>query len=232
MTCASDAGVTIRAIGGAAIAIRCPAAKAAPFARPYKDIDVVTRGEAKNELERLFTETGYNAEPEFNAINAHRRLIFWDPSVGRKVDVFVDRIEMCHTLDIRDRLELDRDTLALADLLLLKLQIVEATEKDHLDALTLLADHGIGPEGIDGDYVADLLAKDWGWWRTVTRNLDRLLAFLRTFSALEGRGRETVEARIRQLVAQIENTPKSRRWRMRARVGERMQWYELPEETE
>jgi hypothetical protein len=32
------------------------------------------------------------------------------------------------------------------------------------------------------------------------------------------------------LAARIEAAPKSRRWRMRAKIGERKRWYELPEE--
>jgi hypothetical protein len=227
---ADDAGAPLRAMGGAAIALRCPAAGSAPFARSYKDIDFATRSGAVKGLEHLFAGAGYASDAEFNAINAHRRLIFWDPAVERKVDLFVDRVEMCHALDIRDRLELDRGTLTLADLLLLKLQIVEATDKDHTDALALFVDHPVDAGGIDGEYLAGLLAKDWGWWRTATRNLERLLAFaptLPSFARLD-----QVEGSIRQLLAQVENEPKSRRWRMRARVGERVQWYELPEEVE
>jgi hypothetical protein len=227
---ASDAGPTLRAMGGAAIAIRCPAAKSAPFARTYKDIDFATRSGANEELERLFGLAGYTSDLEFNAINAHRRLIFWDPRIERKVDVFVDRIEMCHALDIKDRLGLDRDTLPLADLLLLKLQIVEATDKDYVDALTLFVDHSVDASGIDGDYVAGLLANDWGWWRTATQNLERLLGYVPTLPAFPAR--DKVEGGIRHLLSKVKNAPKSRRWRMRARVGERKRWYELPEEVE
>jgi hypothetical protein len=137
---------------------------------------------------------------------------------------------MCHALDVRDRLELDTETLPLADLLLLKLQIVEATEKDDVDALALFADHPVGPDGIDGQYLAGLLAKDWGWWRTATRSLERLLGVAATLP--DSAVRQEVESRIRRLLAQIEAAPKTRRWRIRARVGERVQWYELPEEVE
>ena len=40
--------------------------------------------------------------------------------------------------------------------------------------------------------------------------------------------------RLRQaerLLAFAEATPKSLKWKVRARVGERVQWYELPEEV-
>jgi len=226
---ANDAGIALRAMGGTAIAMRCPAAKSGPFARPYKDIDFATRSGANAAIEGLFAEAGYSSDAEFNAINAHRRLIFWDPRAERKVDVFIDRIEMCHALDIKDRVLLEKETLPLADLLLLKLQIVEATDKDRADALTLFVDHQVSADGIDGDYIAGLLARDWGWWRTATENLDRLLAHIHPFPHFDSRA--TVEARIRDLASQIAAVPKSRRWKVRARVGERVRWYELPEEV-
>ncbi len=202
---ASDAGATLRAMGGAAIAIRCRAAECAPFARSYKDIDFATRSGSNKKLERLFELAGYTSDPEFNAINAHRRLIFWDPRMERKVDVFVDQIEMCHALDIKDRIELERETLPLADLLLLKLQIVESTGKDYVDALTLFVDHSVDASGIDGDYVAGHLAKDWGWWRTATQNLQRLLGYIPTLPDFPGR--DKAEAGIRHLLAQVEDAP-------------------------
>ena len=34
-----------------------------------------------------------------------------------------------------------------------------------------------------------------------------------------------------RLLAFAEATPKSLKWKVRARVGERVQWYELPEEV-
>jgi hypothetical protein len=88
----------------------------------------------------------------------------------------------------------------------------------------------VDPTGIDGDYVADLLAKDWGWWRTATRNLERLQAHVQTLGDLPTR--LVLEGRVQELLTQIEAVPKSRKWKMRARVGERVTWYELPEEVE
>jgi len=42
----------------------------------------------------------------------------------------------------------------------------------------------------------------------------------------------TVRARIDALHEAIEQAPKSRGWRMRARIGERKRWYEEPEEVD
>jgi hypothetical protein len=42
---------------------------------------------------------------------------------------------------------------------------------------------------------------------------------------------ETIEQRLDQLWERIEAQPKSVKWRLRARVGDRISWYELPEEV-
>jgi hypothetical protein len=40
-----------------------------------------------------------------------------------------------------------------------------------------------------------------------------------------------VHARIREYLQAMDAQPKSRRWKLRAKVGDRKQWYELPEES-
>lgn len=226
---AREAQIPLRAMGGVAVALRCPTAGSPPLARDYQDVDFATTSGRNAAIEALFKEAGYSCDPEFNAINGHRRLMFWDSQAGRKVDVFVDQIEMCHALDVRERVDLDEETLPLADLLLLKLQVVETAQKDYLDLMALFADHPIEPGAIDGDYVAEVLARDWGWWRTVTGSLDRLMEHMSTVSNFAPR--DDVAARIDALAEQIAAAPKSRRWKVRARVGERVSWHNLPEEV-
>ena len=226
---AREAQIPLRAMGGVAVALRCPTAGSPPLARDYQDVDFATTSGGNAAIEALFKDAGYSCDPEFNAINGHRRLMFWDSQAGRKVDVFVDQIEMCHALDVRERVGLDEETLPLADLLLLKLQVVETAQKDYLDLMALFADHPIEPGAIDGNYVAEVLARDWGWWRTVTGSLDRLMEHMSTLSDFASR--DDVAARVDALAEQIAAAPKSRRWKVRARVGERVSWHNLPEEV-
>jgi hypothetical protein len=42
---------------------------------------------------------------------------------------------------------------------------------------------------------------------------------------------ELVADRLRRLRSGLDAVPKTRGWRMRARVGDRKRWYELPEEV-
>jgi hypothetical protein len=40
----------------------------------------------------------------------------------------------------------------------------------------------------------------------------------------------TVHAKVTELLERLERTPKSRGWRLRSRVGDRVRWYELPDD--
>jgi hypothetical protein len=126
---ANDAGVPIRLTGGVGIAQCCPSASSEPLKRTYADIDIVGRSRERRAIRDLVTELGYKPDAEFNAVHGARRLLFWDSSNARQLDVFLDRYEMCHTIDLRERLELCQMTLTPADLLLTKLTVVEATRK-------------------------------------------------------------------------------------------------------
>ena len=224
---ARERNTTLRALGGVAVQMRCPSAKLPALARRPKDLDFASISKHRTEVIDLFRATGYQADEEFNALHGKTRLFFWDEENSRQADIFLDRVTMCHTLDLKDRIEQDHDTLSVSDLLLLKLQVFETNDRDYKDALSLLLDHADG--GIDVDYIADLLAGDWGWWRTATMVLERLDRYARE---LDGFDRANdVHHLIRELLGAIEARPKSRRWKMRARIGERARWYELPEET-
>jgi hypothetical protein len=228
---AEGEGVVLRALGGVAVAIRCPSGRVPPLARPYADIDLATDGASRERVTELLGELGYAADREFNVLHGHRRLYFWDTANERQLDVFVDEARLCHRIDFRGRLELEALTIPLADLLLTKLQIVETNEKDMLDVCAILADHEFteGGAGIDADHIARLAAVDWGLWRTLVMIIERTEAFAVEIAGF-GAGVRVAE-RLRQLKSVLYAAPKSRSWRLRARIGERKRWYDLPEET-
>lgn len=226
---AEAAGVVLRALGGLAVNLLCPSARVPPLARTYKDLDFAGRRGDARAITDLLRDLGYAPDEEFNALHGHKQLYFWDPANGRQLDVFVERIHLSHDLDVGGRLEETSMTLSPADLLLTKLQVVEVNEKDLKDACALLADHPISPDGIDPARIVEVLGADWGWWRTCTRTLESVVAYARALDGFGGRDRVLRSAR--ELGERIDEAPKSLRWRMRAIVGERMRWHELPEET-
>jgi len=220
--------IRARAVGGLAVLLRCPSAADPPLARDYKDLDLATRYSEVRPLTQALEELGYEADREFNALHGRERLLFWDAANGRQLDVFVDRMILCHTLEFGHRVELEPRTLPLADLLLTKLQVVEINERDLMDAAAILADHELAADGVDAERVTEVLAADWGWWRTATATLERVAGYAGEVGDFPAAA--TVAERVGALGERIEAAPKSRRWRMRAKIGERKRWYELPEE--
>jgi len=233
-------GLQVRLMGGLAFHALCPE-WTARIDRDGRDIDLATRGRDRKALSELLAAEGYAADRQYNALYGHKQLYFVDPAWSRPVDVLVDRLEMCHTFEFGDRLGVGDRTLPPAELLLSKLQVVKINRKDVLDALALLAEHPLAPDDAAGTAISlrritELTSADWGWWRTVTGNLDKLDAFLagdvRPGDLDFGRAaRFEPGAQVAALREAIDRAPKSTRWKLRARVGERVPWYQEPEEV-
>lgn len=230
-----EAGIHARLLGGLAVAERVSPAVRAMFGRTCGDIDIViTPRRASAGLVALMEANGYVEDVEFNAMNGRTRLVFADQHRGRDVDVFVESFEMCHIIPLRLD-EADRRgnrTLLLSDLMLTKLQIVRLTEKDVTDAVMLLMTYEVSGDddtAIDGAHIASLCGRDWGLWRTTSENLLRIDAAL---DALDASAVQIADAkrRLGMLAELVESEPKSTKWRVRARVGERVRWYEEPDE--
>lgn len=220
---ADEEGLTLRAIGGLAVSIRCPSAARPPLAREYKDLDVVGLSSERQQIDSFLTRLGYTSDAEFNLLQGHQRLLHYDRLNGRQLDTFLDQFQMCHTLELRGRLALEALTLPAADLLLSKLQVVETNERDLKDMVALLLD-----AEIDAARIARVCAGDWGWWRTATEVLEKV----RAYAEHVGVEPDAVRSRVEELRHRIDEEPKSLRWRARAKVGDRVRWYELPEENE
>jgi hypothetical protein len=227
---ADDLDLPLRLLGGVAIALLCPSARRPPLQRSYADIDFATTGAAREEVIGLMESLSYAPDREFNMLHGQRRLYFWDEGNRRQVDVFVDEANLCHRIDLRDRLEAGPATLSLADLAVLKLQVVETNEKDYLDICAIFADHALSEDdsGIDSTYIAALAGSDWGLWRTLRMVAERSVRFARDLTGFEAADR--VAKRLDGLLAELDTVPKSRGWKLRARIGDRKRWYELPEE--
>ena len=234
---ARQAGLAIRAIGGIAVALVAPTVRRLEPRRTYHDIDLVAPA-ATAAVTRVLTALDYEPAREFNTLNGSERLLFHDAD-GRRVDVFIDTLRMCHELRLADRTRSEAWpwTLPPADLLLSKLQIVEQTDRDGQDVLALLADHELVESehgGIELPRLRQVCGADWGWWRTVDGNLDRLIARWAEPAAGEtapAGARSSALARARTVRADLAACPKSMGWRARAAVGTRIRWYDLPEEV-
>jgi len=221
----NDRGLSLRALGGIGVAFQCPTAMHPPLARAWKDLDFIAFSGQRRELEAYLESCGLRGDRGFNALHGHQRLIYAHAEHGYEVDIFIDRLVMCHTLELSDRLSRHELTLDPADLLLTKLQVVQTNERDFMDIAAILCDHDVDEERIVG-----LLSREWGWWRTATQVLERSASYSRTLADFPAR--ERMLGSLEGLQQAIESAPKSRSWRMRARIGDRVRWYDLPEEDD
>lgn len=222
----------LRLLGGVAVRLRASVLLPAAFERSYGDLDFVGAARSTAAITRFFESDGYESDRGFNALQGRQRLIFLDIEHRRKVDVFVGEFEMCHAVPMEERLELEPRTVPLAELVLTKLQVVELNEKDVRDALALVHGHEVAErdgDAINAARIAELCACDWGLWRTITANIRRCRELAGRYE-LSAEELATMTGRLDALLDRIDAEPKSRRWRLRARVGERVRWYELPEE--
>jgi hypothetical protein len=230
---ASDQGVPLRLLGGVAVRMKAPSVPPS-LERDYKDIDFAVTKKAGGAADKLLKEAGYEPHVAFNAMHAKERGLYYDEGNGRQVDLFIQSFRMCHEIPLGDRLDVERDTVPLAELMLTKLQIIEVNEKDIRDTVLLFHGHPIADDddgAVNGAHIAKLCADDWGLWRTITANLERCRSHVGDYELPAG-DRERIEGRFDELLQRIEDEPKSRGWRRRAKVGERKRWYELPEEVE
>jgi hypothetical protein len=231
---AASHSVEIRLIGGLAVRDHAEDGLHPAFERRYKDIDVVVPKGGGRDATRLLQQLGYAPNESFNVMNGNRRLLFYDLTNERQLDVFIGSFEMCHAIPVAERMEVDPRTVPLAELLLTKLQVVELNEKDRRDALALLHHHELSGDDanhVNADRVAGLLAADWGLWRTTTMNLGRSRDAVGEYALSDGE-RQALVDRIAALERRIEDEPKSTKWKMRDRVGDRKKWYQEPEEVD
>ena len=202
---------------------------------PPKDLDFICRARDRGGLRALFAERGYAVDRDMLVAMEGARYAFQNSESGLKIDLFVDRLEFCHTIALGDRLERPGVAIPLEELLLHKLQIVAPTKGDLVDLGVLFYLHEpAAGAGFELARLIEPLAGDWGFCHTVESNLAKLVRHAEEggYATLgEGAGAR-IAARVRALEAAIAAAPKSMRWKLRARIGERMQWWQDVDDRE
>jgi hypothetical protein len=240
VTEAAEAGITLRVVGSAGIRLHCaqPGPLMDQLDRPAKDIDFIVPQQHRKGMRRLLESRGYVADRDLLIAMEGTRYSFTHPGHGTDIDVFVERLAFCHTIEVRDRLDVHPVTIPLEELLLQKVQIVEMTTTDLIDVSVLLATHDVAGHGgeaesIDVGHIAQLLSRDWGFHHTATRNLRRVRdEGGAPVSNLDEQSRGLARDRAGRLLEAIDAEPKSLGWRMRDRVGERKQWWQDVDDKE
>ncbi len=227
--------VIMRLIGALAFRTHCPQFGHIQdeLGRKFTDIDFASYRRFIKDIRRLLSELGYLEEKMVTQLFGDARLLFNDPVYDRHIDIFFEQLDFCHPVSFSGRLEVEELTLPLAELLLEKMQIVQINEKDLIDSIMLFREHPIGEgdrETVNAEVIASTLGDDWGFWRTVTGNLNLLDQMLDQYTGLKDEDRQVVRERIHQLQVRIESQPKTVKWKLRSRIGERVKWYKDVEE--
>lgn len=233
---AREKGLVLRIMGATAVRIHCPKFSYMHDAlqREITDIDFIGYGKQNSGVLKMLEGLGYAADKRMRMFQFLGRYLYENPTNKRHIDVFFDKLEFCHTIDFKGRLEIDYPTISLSDIFLQKMQIVQINEKDIKDVIVMLREHEIGTEGeemIDSGYISGLLSRDWGFWYTLTTNLEKLRAFLPEYHGLSLEDRSDISVKIDKLSEAIEKREKSFGWKMRAKTGTKQRWYREVDET-
>lgn len=228
---ASKKGIVLRLIGALGILkhLKRNVSLFGSLGRELSDIDFVSYSKFETEIQKLLSYLGYEMQGSIGfTASIARRGIFFHKVNGRVVDIFYDKLIMNHTVDLSKRLEVDYPTIPLAELFLSKMQIVEINYKDLTDTSILLLEHEIGEkddETINIKVVTEALSKDWGFYFTVTTNLQKLKKFVPSFETFNENQKAEILNKADTLLKFIEDEPKSLKWKMRSKIGPKIPWY-------
>jgi hypothetical protein len=233
----SDAGIIMRVIGSLAFQMHCPkfGYLQAAMGRAYTDIDFAAYQKQSKEIGALMTRLGYKENREVFIVSEGNRAIFERAEIGIHIDVFFEKLAFSHVIYWNNRLEVDNPSIPLAEMLLEKMQIVQINEKDVIDTIMLLLEHPFGDtdqEVINIKYIAGLCGNDWGLWRTITMNLDKVCQLAQGYPQLTVEQKGKIDAQVKSALDRIEQEPKSFAWRLRSRVGDRVKWYRDVDEVQ
>lgn len=233
---ADNAGLMLRVIGSLSFQMHCPkyGYLQQAMGRAYTDIDFAAYKTQTREVQALMAGLGYLEERDVFIFSEGNRSIFHHPYHPIHVDVFYDKLDFCHVIYWNGRLEVDAPTIPLSEMLMEKMQIVKINEKDIIDTIMLLLEHRLGDsdqEVINIRRIAQLCAKDWGLWRTITMNLEKVAQLAQTYPQLDQEQKTYIQQQVNQAISALNAEPKTTSWRLRARVGDRVKWYKEVDEV-
>lgn len=253
---ARDKGIVLRVLGAVAVYIHTmdkpESLKIYNYLKRFEgeealftDLDLIAYSKQRSNIISFFEkDLGFQADPYVKALFGAKRLIYYHPRGLYSIDIFFDKLEFSHDIDFgkpgKGRLELDYPTITLADLVLEKLQIHRINRKDLVDLAVLLHGHELcretpvkSRECIDDDYIASILANDWGFWYDATTNLNKLANLVSAeLQRINENAARVVLNRIGMLMDSVEKKPKSKEWIKRSKIGTSKPWYREVEELE
>ncbi len=236
-------GVDARLVGGLAVLALC--ADPEVCRRDHRDLDLVAPKPAAGRLLATLARLGYEENRHVRLASGGALLQAYRPCAhdgpaGRlhaddRVDVYLDAFRLHHTVGLRRRLRREAYTLSPSDVLLAKLLRTHMSAADVLDVATLLRDVEVRDEERPGmigrRYLARVCARDWGLYHDVSGNLERMAGEAARLGLREREARR-VRSTAAGILEALAAARKGPRWRLRARIGERLPWYDAVDESD
>jgi hypothetical protein len=250
VTKAEEFGVHFRLVGGLAIRLHVQPHGLEDLYKSLKrlgdkieitDIDGAISYKHMKKMDKFMSKMGYMKRKPTLSTAASQRRIYVHPKNWWFIDCFYGKIKFNHDIELdHKRLGLETFTLPLAELLLGKTQIVNMNYKDIADTIMLLLAHTIGysdePDVINIKYIGEKYFKKgayaWGFYHTVTTNLQNIKNVLPDFKELSGEQQSTIAEKIDEMLEFFEKMPKNRSWKARAKIGSAKKWYRPVETTQ
>jgi len=224
-------GAILRLIGGLAVRNHCEIIDFCE--RDYGDIDLVGLKKHFKKINETFKELGYKENRNVAIATSGQQMQFYKEDLEDHVDVFLDTFRMEHDVVLKDRLTIEDYTISISDILITKLQIYTMNEKDLRDILTIVKDIPLGEEDKSGminkRYISKLCSRDWGLYTDIISNIDKCLNLMHHYN-LSLEEVEQIQNKLKKIKEMIEKESKTRRWKLRAKIGKKKVWYRVVEE--
>lgn len=213
--------------------------------RPPRDLDIVSTFEQKAAIENLILSLGIKKDDTLETIPGIKRSLFGIDDI--KIDVFYDAFDFNHLIDLTLSIEkpagvkmkkvrsIDRPgkCITRTEQLLQKMQIVNSSSKDLIDAWWLLSASKVKAksngaiEAINTDVIQYYTSKNWGFFHTFKTNLDRLKGLIEEHNDTSSKDLQGgVLSKINLINRAIDEAPKSLTWKLRALAGTNLKWYQ------
>ena len=230
---ASSAQVPLWVMDPVALWSRCQERRRLLTVPQRRYLELAGRSENITPIIQLLERLGYQSNTRVNAQPGTRRLLFTEPKKSITLVVMLDTFEMYHRFGLKPFLRPNDPLLPATALALMRLQLVEMPDEALSELAALFIEYDVSlvtkAGQIDTSQITALCVDDWGWYKTISMNLEQLIYFAEDSLLLAERN--VVIERARRLKSGMDATPKSLRWQARARLGESVRWYETPAEV-
>jgi hypothetical protein len=233
LAAASNARIPLWVMDPIALWHRCRGRRRLLTIPQQRQMIFVGQSEQLVQITQLFANLGYQRKTPTNAPPTIHRLLFTDPRKSVNLVLLLDTFEMYHRFDFKPFLHANDPIVPATVLVLARLQLVEMPDEALSDLAALFIEYDVSlvPKAnqIDASQITALGVDDWGWYKTISINLEQLIYFAEDSLLLAERN--VVIERARRLKSGMDASPKSFRWQARARLGETVRWYETPVEA-